>query len=142
VNRLTPGALLELNNRSLKKCGFSRQKTEYCKGLAAACKDRRLVLRRLEHMDDAGVRAELTGIKGIGRWSADVYLLMALHRPDVWPVGDLALVKAMQQLKKLSVRPDADEMEELGDSWRPWRSVAARILWHFYLSGGDSESPV
>ena len=141
VNRLTPGALLELDNRSLKKCGFSRQKTEYCKGLAAACKDGRLVLRRLESMDDEGIRSELTGIKGIGKWSADVYLLMALHRPDVWPVGDLALVKAIQQLKKLPARPDSDEIEELGDLWRPWRSVAARILWHFYLSGGDNKSP-
>ena len=76
-------------------------------------------------------------LKGIGRWTADIYLLMALGRPDVWPVGDLALVTAAMRVKKLDVRPTPEEFERLGGAWRPWRSVAARLLWHHYLSAVD-----
>ncbi len=78
---------------------------------------------------------------GIGRWTADIYLLMALRRPDIWPKGDLALAKAAQQVKNLQELPDQDQLEEMARSWRPWRAVAARVLWHHYLSG-DKESVV
>ncbi len=73
---------------------------------------------------------------GIGRWTADIYLLMALRRPDVWPKGDLALAKAAQQVKGLEELPGQDQLEELAESWQPWRAVAARVLWHHYLSRG------
>jgi DNA-3-methyladenine glycosylase II len=85
-------------------------------------------------MDDATARAELTKLKGIGPWTANIYLLMALRRADIWPSNDLALIVAMQNLKKLDHRPDGNEMRELSNIWRPWRAVAARILWHYYLS--------
>ena len=85
-------------------------------------------------MDDQAVRAELYALKGIGPWSADVYLLMALRRPDIWPVGDVALASAAQDVKRLAARPTPNELATIGAAWRPWRSVAARLLWHHYLS--------
>jgi DNA-3-methyladenine glycosylase II len=85
-------------------------------------------------LPDETIRAELLKIKGIGPWTADIYLLMALNRPDIWPVGDLALESSIQKVKNLSKRPTAEEFRILGDPWKPWRAVAARILWHYYLS--------
>ena len=81
------------------------------------------------------VRVALTAIKGIGPWTADIYLLMVLRRPDAWPSADLALAVAVQQIKGLAARPGPQELEMLGWAWRPWRAVAARLLWHHYLSG-------
>ena len=92
------------------------------------------LLIALPTMSDDLVRRELTAVCGIGRWTADIYLLMALGRPDVWPRGDLALVKAVRDLKGLNGLPGADEFEALGEAWRPWRSVAARLLWNHYLN--------
>ena len=91
----------------------------------------------LERMGDNEVRATLMALKGIGRWSADIYLLMALRRPDVWPRGDLALIAAVQQVKRLPARPSPEEFESLGETWRPHRSAAARLLWWHYLGGKD-----
>lgn len=88
----------------------------------------------LEALDDQSACGELLKLKGIGPWSADIYLLMALRRPDVWPRGDLALVAAVTEVKQLDHRPTLEEFEALGESWRPWRAVAARMLWQHYLS--------
>jgi DNA-3-methyladenine glycosylase II len=77
-------------------------------------------------------------VKGIGPWTADIYLLMALRRPDTWPVGDLALAVAVQRVNRLSARPTPERLEQLGQAWRPWRAVAARLLWHYYLSAVSS----
>jgi len=89
-------------------------------------------------MDDETVRSELMKIKGIGRWTSDIYLLMALLRPDVWPRGDLALAVAVQQVKRLKQRPTEEELGEISSEWQPWRSVAARLLWHNYLMRRDA----
>lgn len=134
VDPLNPSGFLALNDTALKSIGFSRQKTSYCRGLSTAIRRGELDLPQLEMMDDATARAELTKLKGIGPWTANIYLLMALRRADIWPTNDLALVVAMQNLKKLDHRPDGHEMRELSNPWRPWRAVAARILWHYYLS--------
>ena len=91
-----------------------------------------LNLRSLDTLSDEAVIAELTRLKGIGRWTADIYLLFALKRPDVWPVDDLALVIAVQRLKGLKERPDRKRMLKIGEAWRPWRSAAAKFLWHYY----------
>jgi DNA-3-methyladenine glycosylase II len=107
---------------------------EYGRGLAEAILKRRLRLARLHELDDDAVREELTSIRGIGRWSADIYLLMALGRPNVWPQGDLALAQAMCEVLGLERRPTHDEQLELSAPWQPWRAVAARMLWHHYLS--------
>jgi DNA-3-methyladenine glycosylase II len=85
-------------------------------------------------MNDDDARLALTRIKGIGLWSADVYLLMAMRRADIWPAGDLALAVAMKELKGLATRPGPDELERLAEQWRPHRAVAARMLWQFYLA--------
>jgi DNA-3-methyladenine glycosylase II len=134
VSPLTPGRFLELDNPTLKRIGFSRQKTKYGRELAGAILDGYLNLVELETLDDEAVRSELMVVKGIGPWTADIYLLMALRRPDAWPSGDLALANAAQRVKRLASRPTPDELDALGANWRPWRAVAARLLWHYYLS--------
>jgi len=135
VGALTPESLLTLDDRTLKGIGFSRQKTVYARILAEAVQTGSLDLDGLSDLPDDEARERLMRLKGIGRWTADIYLLMALGRPDVWPVGDLALVVAAQRIKGLDSRPSPEEFRDLGEPWRPWRSVAARLLWHNYLSG-------
>jgi DNA-3-methyladenine glycosylase II len=135
VGELTPENLLALDDGALKEIGFSRQKAGYSRALAAAVDSGRLDLESLAEQPDDEVRERLMRLKGIGRWTADIYLLMALGRPDVWPVGDLALVVAAERIKRLEARPSREEFEKLGEPWRPWRSVAARLLWHHYLAG-------
>jgi DNA-3-methyladenine glycosylase II len=134
VSPLTPERFLELKDGQIKSIGFSRQKTEYGRILARALVEGQLDLLTLETMEDGAVRAALVQLKGIGPWTADIYLLMALRRPDIWPNGDLALAIAVQRLKGLATRPTPEELEAIGEEWRPWRAVAARMLWHFYLS--------
>ena len=137
VGELTPESLLALDDRALKTAGFSRQKTEYAKVLARAHVNGELDLEGLVGQPDDEARGQLMRLKGIGRWTADIYLLMALGRPDIWPAGDLALVVAAQRVKRLDARPNPEEFQNLGDEWRPWRSVAARLLWHYYLSAEE-----
>jgi len=136
LEEVTPEGLLGLNDGELKTIGFSRQKARYCRGLAQAIVDDELDLEGLSRLTDGDARKALTSLVGIGRWTADIYLLMALRRPDIWPKGDLALAKAAQQVKGLEELPGQDQLEELAESWQPWRAVAARILWHHYLSRG------
>ena len=134
VSPLTPAGYLALDDTTLKAVGFSRQKAAYGRHLAQAIVEGRLDLAALGSMEDEVVRAELCALKGIGPWSADIYLLMALRRPDVWPNGDIALASAAQDVKRLAARPTPGELEAIGAAWRPWRAVAARLLWHHYLS--------
>jgi DNA-3-methyladenine glycosylase II len=124
----------------LKTIGFSRQKTLYCRLLAEAIGSGELDLEELRAMKDHQARAALTQLKGIGDWTVDIYLLMALLRPDVWPKGDLALAVAAQRLKKMKTRPTPDELELMAENWRPHRAVAARMLWHFYLSEKEAQN--
>ena len=134
AGQLTPERFLEFNDKELREFGFSRQKTAYGRELSEVILKGDLDLEGLGSLDDASVRTEMIKIKGIGPWTADIYLLMALLRPDIWPTGDLALVKATQQVKSLSLEPSPEEMKEIAEHWKPWRAVAARILWHHYLS--------
>ena len=129
-----PARLIELGETHLKSLGLTRQKTAYCLHLAESLHDKRLRLSRLSLMSDSEVKAALMGIKGLGSWSADVYLLMVLRRPDVWPAGDLALAIAAQKVKRLSQRPTPEVLTKLAEPWRPFRSVAARMLWQHYLA--------
>lgn len=134
VTPLTPAGFLQLDATELRTIGFSRQKAGYCRLLAQSVRDNQVNLDAVAGMDDLAARGELLRIKGVGEWTADIYLLMALRRPDVWPRGDLALAKAMQRLKRLRSYPSPERIEQISASWRPWRAVAARILWHDYLS--------
>jgi DNA-3-methyladenine glycosylase II len=135
VEILTPESFLKLNDAELKSVGFSRQKTGYARGLAEAILQEKIDLKGLESLPDAEVKIELKKLKGIGDWTSDIYLLMALLRPDVMPKGDLALHIAWQKLKNLELRPTSDEFLIIAEKWKPFRAVAARLLWHFYLSG-------
>jgi DNA-3-methyladenine glycosylase II len=135
LGAITPESFLRFDDAELKRIGFSHQKAGYCRGLALSVLKREIDLEQISQTDDESARAALLNIKGIGPWTADIYLLMALLRPDIWPAGDLALAVAYQKLKGLSVRPTTEELNELATPWRPWRAVAARLLWHYYLSG-------
>lgn len=130
---LTPARFLELDDAQLKGAGFSRQKTAYGRHLARAIVDGELGLEAFGAMEDAVVKAELLRVKGIGAWTADIYLLRALRRPDAWPAKDLALMIAAQKVKRLPARPTPVELEAIAEPWRPHRAVAARLLWHYYL---------
>jgi len=134
IGVLEPTSFLELDDPELKAIGFSGQKGRYCRELSNAVLEGSLNLQALASLANDQIRAELTKVTGIGRWTADIYLLMALGRPDVLPRGDLALHIAVQDLKGLETPPTPPEFEELGEPWRPWRSVAARLLWYHYLN--------
>lgn len=131
---LTPQAFLELGDVRLRAIGFSRQKAGYVRGIAASLVAGELPLDALGRLPDDDARAALVAVRGLGAWSADVYLTMALLRPDVLPSGDLALLVSAQHVKRLDARPTPAQLEELSEPWRPYRAVAARILWHSYLS--------
>ncbi len=131
---LTPAAVLKLDASQLKASGFSRQKTRYAHELARSISTGDLDLKRLAMLSDADARESLTAVTGIGQWTANVYLLMAMGRTDIWPVGDIALAAAIQAVKSLQERPTGEAMEQWGETWRPHRSAAAHILWHWYLS--------
>ena len=137
---LTPKKFLTLDDVELKTVGFSRQKTAYARNLAETILRRKLSLKALEQMPDDDVRTTLKQLKGIGDWTSDIYLLMVLLRPDVMPRGDLALHAAYQKLAGLEKRPGSDEFIELAVKWKPYRAVAARLLWHFYLSEKKNKS--
>lgn len=130
----TPRAILALGDDELRAAGLSRQKIRYARALADAVAHGGLRLETLRRRDDDGVKAALTRLPGIGPWTADIYLMEALGRPDVWPVGDLALAVGAEKVKGLAARPDQAALTALGEVWRPWRAVAARVLWHYYLN--------
>jgi len=134
VNPLAPENFLRLSDDELKSVGFSHQKTRYARILAEAIISGSINLEGLHCLDDDEVMNALTSLTGIGPWTAGVYLLMVLRRQDVWPRGDLALLSAMRDVKELEYVPSNDEATNIADSWQPWRSVAARILWYHYLS--------
>ncbi|TFH64065.1 MAG: DNA-3-methyladenine glycosylase 2 family protein [Gemmatimonadales bacterium] len=131
---VTPEGFLTLDDTTLKEIGFSRQKTRYVRGLAEAIVGGALDLDGIGRMADGDVRDALLAIKGIGRWTADTYLLFALRRPDAWPSGDLALAKAIQELRGMPAVPSYPDVDAIAEAWQPWRAVAARSLWHAYLS--------
>lgn len=134
VDTFTPDSLALLSVTDFRKRGLTRQKAEYCQGIARSIVSGHLDLRGLAKIDDDGVRRALINVRGIGPWSADVFLLMALRRPDIWPDGDLALAESARRVKRLRARPSPRRLARIASRWAPWRSVAARILWHSYLS--------
>jgi DNA-3-methyladenine glycosylase II len=132
---IEPEALVRLGEDGARAAGLTRQKSRYVIGLAQAVAGDGLDLQAVDRLTDEGVRTALLAIPGIGRWTTDVYLLMALRRPDAWPAADIALAASVQFVKQLAARPTPTELDVIAESWRPWRAVAARLLWHSYLSG-------
>jgi DNA-3-methyladenine glycosylase II len=133
IGTMVPTALLATTADELRLDGVSRQKDRYLRALAEAVETGDLDLDGLDHLDDDAVRRSLTALPGIGRWTADVYLLACLGRADLWPVGDRALQVAAAEALGLDAVPDQAALEVLGERWRPHRSTAARLLWHGYL---------
>lgn len=133
VGRVTPRLVLEQSESDLRRLGLTRQKARYCRELADAIVSGRLDLGALEHADADEIRAALMQVPGIGPWTADVYLLNGLGRPDIWPRGDLALYQSMRAMLKHKADADAATLDSYADRWAPWRAVAARLLWHRYL---------
>jgi len=133
LGHVTPETLLTLDDAELKAVGFSRQKTAYGRHLAEALIEQRIDLERFYRLADAEVKSELIILKGVGEWTSDIYLLMVLLRPDIMPKGDIALHAAWSELSG-EPKPSSDEFLVIAERWRPYRSVAARMLWHFYLS--------
>jgi DNA-3-methyladenine glycosylase II len=131
---LTPDRFLAFSDAELLAIGFSRQKARYGRALAIAVDSGTLDLATVATLDDEAAADALEAIPGIGRWTSTIYLLMVLGRPDVWPVGDIALARAVADVRGLADRPSPEAMAEIGEAWRPWRSVAARLLWHDYLA--------
>ncbi len=130
---VTPANLAARGPRGLRRLGLTRQKASYCHELALAVLEDRLNLAAIARAPDGEGRRALLELHGIGPWSVDIYYLMALRRPDVWPEGDLALAAALAEIKRLRRRLGREEQRRISSAWVPWRSVAARLLWQHYL---------
>jgi len=135
INPITPANVLSAGEPFLRSFGVTRQKAAYFINVASAVQNEDLDLEALGRESDEIVIEKLTSVKGIGQWTAKIYLLMALCRPDIWPVGDVALATAYKNLKGRSERPTQPELSEIALAWRPHRATAARMLWHYYLNG-------
>ena len=134
AGRITPRRLLDLGERRLESSGLTRQKRAYCLNLAGAIEGGDLDLAGLRRLDDAQASALLQRLPGIGPWTAEIYLLMALRRPDIWPAGDLALSESVRAVKGLRARPAPERLARIAEPWKPYRAVAARMLWQRYLA--------
>ncbi len=131
---LTPESVLLLSDEEFRACYCSRQKTSYIKHLADALVNKRLNLEELPHLPDEEIRKQLVALKGIGNWTVDVYLMFALQRADIFPIGDLAAVNALKRVKQLPAGTPKETLLEIINQWQPYRTIAAMLLWHYYLS--------
>lgn len=134
IKEISAKSVLSLTDEELRSCYFSRQKTSYVRSLAEAVINGNIDLPSIENLSDDEVRATLNKLKGIGNWTIDVYLIFVLQRADVFPIGDLAAVNALKQLKKLPANSTREELMKIAASWQPYRTVATMLLWHYYLS--------
>lgn len=130
---VTPSKILSLSDAELRACYFSRQKTVYARCLAEALRSKQLSLKKLSAAPDEEVRTELKKIKGIGDWTVDVYLMHALQRTDLFPLGDIALVNSLKEVKRLHPHVTKEKMLAIAEPWRPYRTIASMILWHAYI---------
>ena len=141
VGTVTPESIADLGLDGLRQLGLTRQKAAYCHGMADGLLGGRMDLAAIARADDDAGRRALLAVRGLGPWSVDIYYLMALRRPDVWPQGDLALAVGLREVKRLDALPTRDQQHALAAHWRPWRSVAARILWAHYLATRGRYAP-
>src|SRR6187401_1446530 len=133
IGYVTPAKILSLSDEELRSCYFSRQKIIYARELAKAVQSKQLRLNKIAIAHEDEIRLELKKIKGIGDWTVDVYLMHALQRTDLFPLGDIALVNSLKEIKQLSQTITKIEMLEIAESWRPYRTIASMILWHAYI---------
>ena len=133
IGNVTPGKILLLSDDELRACYFSRQKIIYARELAKAVQSKQLNLKKISSAHEDEVRHELKKIKGIGDWTVDVYLMHALQRTDLFPLGDIALVNSLKEVKQLHPKITKEKMLAIAEPWRPYRTIAAMILWHAYI---------
>jgi DNA-3-methyladenine glycosylase II len=134
VHIIDPEKVLSLTDEELKACYFSRQKAGYVRYLAGSVLNGRLDLPLLPALSDDEVRTQLIALKGIGNWTIDVYLIFVLQRADIFPLGDLAAVNALKRIKHLPRETHRDVLLPFIDRWKPYRTIATMLLWHYYLS--------
>lgn len=134
LGRITPSRLLELTDEEMRACYFSRQKTIYARDLAGMILSKNLQLSKVALMPEPEIRNSLKRVKGIGDWTADIYLIFALQHSDIFPTGDLALMQALKEVLQLKHHTTKEEIILRAESWRPHRSVATMMFWHHYLS--------
>jgi len=133
IGTITPKKLLTLSDEELRACYFSRQKTVYARCLGNAIASKQIVLKTFSDLEDAEIRRQLKAVKGIGDWTVDVYLLFALQRTDIFPLGDLAMVNALKEVKQLPKETKQEDLLKLAERWKPFRSIATMLLWHYYI---------
>lgn len=133
IGVITPAKVLALTDAELKACYFSRQKTIYARELAIAIQSKKIELKKLIKFHDDDIRFSLKQVKGIGDWTADVFMLFALQRTDIFPIGDLAMVNALKDVMALPAKTSKEDILSIAESWRPYRSIAATLLWHHYI---------
>lgn len=133
VGYVTPEKILSLKDEELRACYFSRQKIIYARELAKAIQSKQLMLNKFSNSHEDEIRVELKKIKGIGDWTVDVYLMHALQRTDLFPLGDIALVNSLKEIKQLHADTTKENMLSIAESWRPYRTIASMILWHAYI---------
>jgi len=134
VQEITPARILLLTDEEMRACYVSRQKNGYIKYMAEAIIGGQLNLEEFPSLPDDEIRAKLTALKGIGNWTADVYMISALHRADIFPIGDLAAVNALKRVKGLPKEATQEQLLAIAENWKPYRTLAAKLLWHYYLS--------
>jgi DNA-3-methyladenine glycosylase II len=133
IGYVTPGKILALSDTELRACYFSRQKIVYARELANAVRSKKLILKKLADKHEDEIRHQLKRIKGIGDWTVDVYLMHALQRTDLFPLGDIALVNCLKEVKRLPPQTSKEKMMKIAEPWRPYRTIATMILWHAYI---------
>ncbi|HRH49061.1 MAG TPA: DNA-3-methyladenine glycosylase 2 family protein [Panacibacter sp.] len=133
IGHITPEKILLLSDWELKTCYFSRQKIIYARHLATAIVNKELVFDELNILPDEAIKTQLKKIKGIGDWTVDVYLMMSLNRCNCFPTGDIALIKSIKEVKDLPAETTKEEILQIAEAWKPYRTVAAFLLWHAYI---------
>jgi DNA-3-methyladenine glycosylase II len=133
IGHITPEKVLLLTDEELKACYFSRQKIIYARHLATAIVNNGFSIEKIVALDDNNLRTEMKKLKGIGDWTVDVFMMMALHRCDCFPTGDIALMKSIKEVKRLEMQTSKEAILLLADKWKPYRTIAAFMLWHAYI---------
>jgi len=133
LGKITAQNLLKLSDEEMKACYFSRQKTVYARHLAEVILSRKINLTKLRQLPNEEIRTQLKQVQGIGDWTVDIYLLFVLQRTDIFPHGDLAMMNALKEVKKQKTHVSKEDIIRLSANWRPYRSVATMLFWHYYI---------
>ena len=134
IGTITPRKVMKLTDEELRACYFSRQKIIYVRHLASALVNKELHLHDFRDLSNEAIREKLIAIKGIGHWTVEVYLMMVLHRCDLFPLGDIALINSLKEIKGLPKTTSKEEIDQIASKWKPYRTIAAFLIWHSYIN--------